>query len=213
METLTIVDALDERDFLRKRILAAISSARFVAARRIKDTKISGKTIADMNSEAVATYQSIRDNIDRYHRLDVAITESNAKTIIELRSGKRMTVAAAIAMRKSLKDGDCLEEKLMDTLQEQYNGALRSITQYNTKANTELEQYKAAKLAAQGKDTKLTDDQVKVIEAFVADLYGELVDPLDMAHKLNGILDEQANIRKELDSAIKISNATTTITF
>ncbi len=213
METLLVTDALDERDFLRKRILKAIQTTKFVAARRIKDTKVAGKDVKVLSDEAVASYQSIRDNIDRYHRLDVAITESNAKTMVSLRSGKQMTVAAAIALRKSIKEGDCFEERLLNAIDAQYHDALTIVGRYNDKANSELESYKATKLAAQGKDTKLSEEQIKVIEAFVADLYGELIDPLDMSSKLQTLLDDTANILKELDSAIKISNATTEVSF
>lgn len=214
MERLTVTDALDERDYLRKQISSLIDNMNFVGVHRIKDAKIGGKTIDTFKQDAVSGHQSIIDKLDRYHRMDAAITESNAKTILKLRSGREMTVAAAIALRKSLKSGDCLEEQLLEALDTQYEVALSTLQSYNERANAELASYKQAKLSSQDKASgKLTEDQVEVIKKFVEDLYGELIDPLDIAHKLEGMKDDHRRLLKELDSAIKISNATTEISF
>lgn len=214
MEQLTVVDALDERDYLRKKITSLINDSVFVGAHRIKDTKLDGKDVDIFKKDAQAAYQSITDQLDRYHRIDVAITESNAVTKVKLRSGKEMTVAAAIAMRKALRDDNCMEERLLVVMDAQYSRALRDMQVYKDKADAELTSYKQAKLSSQDKsNTKLTDDQVEVIEKFVADLYGELVDPLDLAHTLLDKKDAHQRLEKELDSAIKVSNATTLISF
>ena len=59
----------------------------------------------------------------------------------------------------------------------------------------------------------LKEEEVAAIEKLTADLYGELVDPIGIKDKLDALREEHDTLAKELDSAIKISNATTYVEF
>ena len=219
MEKLLVCDALDERDFARKKILTAIKNCKLVTARRDKDEKmLNGKqSYADFEKEAKAEYQSIKDMIERWQRLDIAITESNAKTMIKTRSGKEMTVAAAIALRKSMTDG--LSEnttdfmgRLLNQMTSQYCSAVTTIDNYNSKADAQLEEYKKS-LLGKNSDKQLTEDDLAIVEKMVAGLRGVMVDPIGIEKEIKTYRDKYETLSKELDTAIKVSNATTYIEF
>ena len=211
-----ICNALDERDLLRKKIVSAIRSARFVESKRKKDPKVAGAvTVEDFEKTAKSTYQSIKDMIAYYRKLDIAITMSNANTTIKTRSGKEMTVAAAIALRKSLR-GDAsvdvdFDGLLISAMRQQYSSAVAQATSFDKKANMELEGYKAN---ITGRDTtkQLDKDAIDALEKLVDNLYSEMIDPIGIEKELEKLEDEHDRLVKELDTAIKISNASTYIT-
>ena len=68
------------------------------------------------------------------------------------------------------------------------------------------------RLSILGRDTKVKDDKpLGVVDAYVKENTTELVDPLEVKKKLEA-LDEKRNILlQELDTQIKVSNATTFI--
>lgn len=215
MEKLLVCEALDERDFLRKKIISSIKSAKFIASKRKKDQKVGGVVSTDeFNKEAQSTYQSIVDLIDRYKRLDTAIVQANAQTEIKTRSGQTMTRAAAIALRKTLfesPDTD-FEGLLLSTMSAQYNSAVSSVAMLDKKADTELENYKN-NLTGRDSKTALSDEQIDMCEKLTADLHGELIDPLSLEAKIKERDEAYSSLKKELDSAIKTSNATTYVEF
>lgn len=214
-EKLLVCDALDERDALRKKITNQIMSAQFVGSKRVKDTKVNGvKTKEEFESEATSTLQSIKDNIDRYNRLDVAITQANATVEIETRSGVKMTRAAAIALRRTISgDGSSdFDAMLIAVLTKQRDIAVTNVQALNRKADTETENYKM-NLTGRDGNKKLSEDEVQMVEKLTADLYGELIDPIKVETELKALVDKHDALVKELDSAIKVSNATTYVEF
>ena len=66
------------------------------------------------------------------------------------------------------------------------------------------------RLSILGRDAKAKDDKpLGVVDAYVRENTTELVDPLDVKNKLE-VLEEKRNILlSELDTQIKVSNATT----
>lgn len=214
MEKLLVCDALDERDFLAKKIYSAIEGCKLVTARREKDEKLNGKqTYQEYEKEAKASFQSIKDMIARWQRLDVAITESNAITKVKTRSGKEMTVAAAIALRKSMRYGSETDfmGRLLKHMKRQYETAVQDVAGYNSKADTQLENYKQAMMG--NKDKQLSSDDVEVLDKMVAGLRGVMVDPIGIVEQIQTYGDSYEELSKEIDTAIKVSNATTYVEF
>lgn len=213
-ERLLVCDALDERDFLRKKITSAISSLKLVGSKRIKDAKVGVTSKEEFENSAKSDYQSVNDLIDRYNRLDTAITLSNATTEIETRSGVKMTRAAAISMRKSIfgnEDTDFVGN-LIYTMQKQYDYAVSNVSLLNKKADSELENYKN-NLTSKSDAKALSQEQIEMCEKLTADLHGELVDPIKIEEQINKLSEGHNALKKELDSAIKVSNATTYVEF
>ena len=68
------------------------------------------------------------------------------------------------------------------------------------------------RLSILGKDTKVKDEKpLEVVEAYVRENTTELVDPLDVQKKITSLQEKRDTLLTELDTQIKVSNATTFI--
>lgn len=216
-ERMLVCNALDERDFLRKKIISAINSTYFIACKRVKDDKVRTTGYTDpktFENEAKSAYQSITDMIDRYTRLDTAITLANASTEIKLSDDTVMTRAAAISMRKALV-GDTTTDftgKLINVLERQFASVSATANELNAKADRELEQYKD-NMTSGDKAKELTPAVTQTLESLVADNRADIIDPIGVEKEIKKLEDKYETLKKELDSAIKVSNATTFVEF
>ena len=68
------------------------------------------------------------------------------------------------------------------------------------------------RLSILGKDSKVKDDKpLEVVEAYVKENTTELVDPLDVQNKITILREKRDILLTELDTQVKVSNATTFI--
>jgi len=68
------------------------------------------------------------------------------------------------------------------------------------------------RLSILGKDSKVKDDKpLEVVETYVKENTTELVDPLDVKKMLTDLEEKRMCLLTELDTQIKVSNATTFI--
>lgn len=68
------------------------------------------------------------------------------------------------------------------------------------------------RLSILGKDSKAKDDKpLEVVDTYMLENTAELVDPLDVQKKVGEIQEKRAKLLSELDTQIKVSNATTFI--
>lgn len=216
-ERMLVCNALDERDFLCKKIISAINSTYFIACKRVKDDKVRTTGYTDpktFENEAKSSYQSITDMIDRYTRLDTAITLANASTEIKLSDDTVMTRAAAISMRKALV-GDTSTDftgRLVSVLERQFASVSATANELNAKADRELEQYKD-NMTSGDKAKELTPAVTQTLESLVADNRADIIDPIGVEKEIKKLEDKYETLKKELNSAIKVSNATTFVEF
>lgn len=215
-EKMLVTQALDERDLLVKKITDKIIKASFVDTIKPNEDKVYAKRIekSEYAKEAEATYQQIVDLIDRYQKIDAAIVDSNAKTTITTSYGT-FSVAGAISLRSRLRgmgayDGEAdFEGKLQNKLQSEYNERVRFCDMKNSQLQTTAE---SMRLSILGRDAKTKDEKpLGVVEAYVKENTTELVDPLDVKKKMEMLEDKRATLLRELDTQIKVSNATTFI--
>lgn len=218
-ERMLVCNALDERDFLRKKIISAINSTYFIVCKRVKDDKVRTTGYTDpktFENDAKSSYQSITDMIDRYTRLDTAITLANASTEIKLSDDTVMTRAAAISMRKALVlVGDTSIDftgRLISVLERQFASVSATANELNAKADRELEQYKN-NMTSGDKAKELTPAVTQTLESLVADNRADIIDPIGVEKEIKKLEDKYETLKKELDSAIKVSNATTFVEF
>lgn len=216
-ERMLVCNALDERDFLRKKIISAINSTYFIACKRVKDDKVRTTGYTDpktFENEAKSSYQSITDMIDRYTRLDTAITLANASTEIKLSDDTVMTRAAAISMRKALVCDTSTDftGRLISVLERQFASVSATANELNAKADRELEQYKD-NMTSGDKAKELTPAVTQTLESLVADNRADIIDPIGVEKEIKKLEDKYETLKKELDSAIKVSNATTFVEF
>lgn len=101
---MTIVQALDERELLAKKITAKLQKAQFVDLMKPKAAVTLENRVARaaFTAQAKSSLQQLEDMIARFDALNEAITYSNAGTFFETSRG-RMSVSYAISLRSRLK--------------------------------------------------------------------------------------------------------------
>lgn len=216
MEKMIVTQALDERDLLKKKIRDAIAKCDFVAVQKPGDDVIAQdkQKVADYEAEVKASFQSIRDMMDRYTRLDAAILLANATTKIEV-AGKTMTRAAAINLRKMMKGQGLADTDFTDAM-------IRKMTTDLDRARLKIaksqevadRQREVMSNSLVSSDKKvLSEDNLKSITAYCDNLVLKLVDPIEIEKTIADMQEKWDNLTTNLESEIRISNATTYVEF
>lgn len=214
---LLVTQALDERDLLVKKINDKINAATFTdIVKHNEDTVYERRLTRDeYKKETESTYQQICDLIERYNMLEAAIVQSNATTFIETSYGK-FTVAGAISLRNRMR-GDAkfagkadFESNLLCKMRERYNCCINAIERKNQALAQTAEDMR---LSILGRDVKVKDDKpLEVVETYIKENTMELADPLDIVAKMAQLQEKKDKLLSELETQIKVSNATTFIT-
>ncbi len=215
-EKMLVTQALDERDLLVKKIGDKIAKASFTDVKKHNEEKVmEGRIIeSDFRKDAEIAYQQIMDLIRRFEKIDAAIVASNAATMIHTSFGD-FTVAGAISLRTRMRgfgsyDDDAdFEQNLYTKMKDELNRRIITIENKNKQLETTAE---SMRLSILGKDSKSKDDKpLEVVNTYVRENTSELVDPLDVQKKVEEIQERRAKLLSELDTQIKVSNATTLI--
>lgn len=214
---LLITQALDERALLVKKINSKIEKAEFMDLKRRNQEKAMGSRLTqeEFQRYAEGAYQQIMALIDRYQRIDAAIIESNATTKIETAYGE-FTVAAAISLRNRLR-GQNLRDLETD-FEKRLLARMENVHKKSTIAadgkNRELaETAQNMRLSILGRENKGKDDKpLEVVDTYVNENTMEIIDPLDLKAKMTVLKEKRETLLMELETQLKISNATTFIT-
>lgn len=215
MEKMLVTQALDERDFLAKKIMDKIENFRAVDYAKHNESKTWGekKDRNEFEAETKSAYQQILDLSARYDKIEAAIVASNAATKVATSFGE-YTVAAAIALKNRLSEDalfvkNAFEARLLQKMQNQYDRCMLRIDEKNSDLECTAE---SMRLSILGKDTKTKDDKpLEVVETYIRENTAELVDPLHIVAKIEEISERRNKLLKELETQIKVSNATTLI--
>lgn len=213
MEKILITQALDERDLLKKKIIDKIDKACFVdTIKKNEDTvKMAKITREDFKNQAEANYQQIESLIDRFQRIETAIVLSNAINKITTSYGT-YTIAEALSIKRRLKDDgndEDFENYLYDKLQEDYDSFSITVDNKNKELQSVAENMR---LSILGKDNKTKDDRpLDVVETYVKENTTELVDPLKIKTLIDKLIERKDKLLREIETQIKVSNATTFI--
>lgn len=217
-EKMLVTQALDERDLLVKKIGDKISKMKLVDVKKRNEEKTADSRVTpeEFGNTATAAYQSIMDLIDRFQRIDAAIVASNAASMVKTSYGE-FTVAGAIALRNRLKgsgiyDSDgAFETRLITQLERQYQTAVQAAEYKNKSLESQAE---TMRLSILGKDSKVKDVKpLEVVDAYIRENTTEIIDPLESQKKVQELKEKVDTLLTELDTQIKVSNATTTIEF
>ncbi len=213
-EKMLVTQALDERDLLVKKIRSRIEKSSFVdTVKRNEDTVYEARiSREEFRKKAESAYQQIQDLTDRFYRLDAAIVASNASTYIETSYGK-MSVAGAIAMRSRMRGnstyGD-FDNLLYVHMAQEYSNRISVVNDKNRQLQATAEDMRISIL---GRDTKVRDEKpLGVVDAYIQENTTELADPLDIKQKMDALQEKRDKLLQELDTQIKVANATTFIT-
>ncbi|MDO4341074.1 MAG: hypothetical protein Q4C91_23860 [Eubacteriales bacterium] len=214
-EKMLVTQALDERDLLVKKIGDKIAKASFTDVKKHNEEKVMEGRLSeeDFRKDAESAYQQIMDLIQRFQKIDAAIVASNAATTIHTSFGD-YTVAGAISLRSRMRgsgsyDEADFEQNLYSKMKNELDKRLITIENKNKQLETTAE---SMRLSILGKDSKAKDDKpLEVVTAYVKENTAELVDPLGVQKKVEEIQERRAKLLSELDTQIKVSNATTFI--
>ena len=213
-----MTQALDERDLLVKKINDKIEKIKLVdVKKRNEETTADNRiSVEEFSKNAESAYQQITDLIERYQRLDAAIIASNAATWIETIYGK-YTVADAIALRNRLKGEGVysvdasFESSIIEQFRKQYQNAIMVADAKNKNVERQAEEMRMSIL---GKDSKTKElKPLDVVDAYVKENITEIIDPLGAKKKMQELHEKIETWLSELNTRIKVSNATTFIEF
>ena len=215
-ERMLVTQALDERDFLAKKITDKIMSFKAVDYAKHNETKTWGgkKDRKEYEEDTKASFHQILDLMARYDKIEAAIVASNAATMVETTYGN-YTVAAAIALKNrlaasALPSKNSFEVRLIQRMQKEYNDCMMDIDDKNKDLACTAENMR---LSILGKDSKAKETKpLEVVDTYVKENTAELVDPLGVQKKLEELSEKRNKLLKELETQIKVSNATTFIT-
>lgn len=217
-EKMLVTQALDERDLLVKKIGDKIAKIQVVDTKKRNEEKTiySHVTAEAFGNAALAAYQQIMDLIERYQRIDAALVLSNSKTKIVTSNGE-FTVTEAIALKNRLKkngiydDAGAFEDRLIHQMEWQYQNAVQTSETKNKSLEMQAENMR---LSILGKDSKVKDDKpLEVVDAYIRENTVEIIDSLDVRKKAEELRGKIDSLLTELETQIKVSNATTTIEF
>lgn len=216
IDKMLVTQALDERDLLVKKINDKIEKANFVDTIKPNEEKVLDARVSreEFAKDVESAYQQILDLIDRFQRIDAAIVASNANTKINTSYGE-FTVAGAISLRSRLRgagsyDGEAdFEAALQFKMEKDFQKRLSTAEFKNKELQSTAE---SMRLSILGKDTKIKDEKpLEVVEAYIKENKTELVDPIDVQKKMSMLKEKRDTLLAELDTQIKVSNATTFI--
>lgn len=206
-ETMTIHKALCELKILNSRIEDTINETTFLAVNKHSNQKINGKTIGEFINYSRDKYKSIRTLINRRNAIKRAVVKSNAVTTVEI-DGVTYTVAEAIDMKSSgINNLGMLRARLeqqwrqMSSLVERENG---------DKLENRADEY-VKSLYGTSEMKNMSDEIRKTRETFVESQKSDLIDPLDTQEVLDSLRAEIDGFMSEVDSALSVSNALTTV--
>lgn len=217
-EQMLVTQALDERDLLVEKISDKIRKIKAIDTKKRNEDQTAGErmTVEDFKKGAESAYQQIMDLIARYEKIDAAIVASNAATWIETTYGK-YTVAGAIALRNRLKDsvgmGDTtnFELRLVNQLEQQYQAGVQTLEARNKMVDLQAENMRTSIL---GRDNKVKDPTpLAVVDTYIKENTTEIIDPLGAKKKVQELNERVNTLLTELNTKIKVSNATTMISF
>ena len=206
-ETMTVHKALAELKVLTSRISDAMDNQTFVVANKHSNTKIGGKPIDEYCRDVKEKYQSVRTLINRRNAIKRAVILSNAVTKVTI-AGKEYTVAEAIDMKSS---GVDFLVALRNRMVSQLHSSMAMAERENgDRLNDRTDSYIKSMYGAT--DLKNMSDEVqKTREAFIAAQTVELVDPLNAAKESESLQDMIDSFASEVDAALSVSNALTTV--
>ena len=205
---MTVHQALCELKIIDKRIAESVDKE-VICANRYNNPKINGMSVDDVKISLRANYDKTKSLIDRKNAMKAALVQSNATTFIYV-GGVQMSVAQAIYENG---DGIDIKTSVLNEYKRQYSVAVNKVSAENgDKLDTKVENYLINTFGNCEKGNK-TDDMVKAEEIFRKNNQYDLIDPNGLKAEIDRLQDKIDTFKAEVDSALQISNATTTIEF
>lgn len=207
METtkMTLHRALAELKILDSRILKAMENLQPVAVKQ--NDKLVNLSVdeQEFSEKAKASFQSVKDLMDRKIKIKKALVLKNAQTTLKV-AGQSMTIADAITL-KGMMD---MKQGFLENLKEKHKKSMAQLNKGNETVNNNLQ---ALLLSSLGKESSKQDENsVKAIsEPYLKLNKLSLCDPLKIEKEIESMQNEIDAFETEVDAALSEINATTFI--
>ena len=206
-ETMTVHKALAELKILDSRIGDAILSGDFVITKKNNQDTVKGKTAEQYKTKATESYQKASDLIRRRNAIKNAVVVSNANTTVKIGDAK-YTVVEAIEKKNHGMD---YYVQLRDVLRQQFAKQKADLEKHNASLQQKAEQFVTGLMG--GKDVKTDSAEFSnAVDTYIKSNTMTLLDPLGIEKKIEELDDMINTFLPEVDAALSVSNAVTTIT-
>ena len=205
MTTMTVTDALAELTLLEKRIDSArsgLDNNALIAVVEVGKVPTGYKSRQEHATQARAALQRVDALISRRRTIKRSVVLSNASTMVTI-AGEEMTVAEAIEMKNFID----YYEGVLNTMQSAYSRARKDYDIAKARVKDRLD-----KLAIEvlGKNASAEKYQ-SLADSFLAREGVELLDPIDIAAKIEDRQTFVEEFNSTVDRVLSISNARTTV--
>lgn len=206
-ETMTVHKALAELKVLDSRISDAILSGDFVITKKNNQDTVKGKTVEQFKSKATEVFQKASDLICRRNAIKNAVVVSNANTTVKI-GDKDYTVVEAIEKKNHGMD---YYVQLRDVLRQQFARQKSELEKHNTSLQQKAEQFVTGLMG--GREVKTDSaEYISAVDTYIKSNTMTLLDPLGIEAKIEELDDMINTFLPEVDAALSVSNAVTTIT-
>jgi hypothetical protein len=205
-EEMTVHQALCELKTLNKRVLKAIDATIPVAIKEAGAKKIDGVATEVFAENARSAHDSAVGLIKRQRAIKAAVNQYNAEKQIEV-CGRKYTIAQAIwEMQHGTNEDHALLTRYTNIL----SGANSQIERFN---GSDLDRRAEAFCASMYGNKEKCDpkDFNATLEDYKAKHTMELFDPLNIRKIIADIDKEVSDFEANVDAAIQVANATTTL--
>lgn len=207
IETMTVHKALAELKVLDNRINDAILSGDFVITKKNNQDTVKGKTVEQFKSKATEVFQKASDLIRRRNAIKNAVVVSNANTTVKI-GDKDYTVVEAIEKKNHGMD---YYVQLRDVLRQQFARQKSELEKHNTSLQQKAEQFVTGLMG--GREVKTDSaEYISAVDTYIKSNTMTLLDPLGIEKKIEELDDMINTFLPEVDAALSVSNAVTTIT-
>ena len=206
-EKMTIHKALVELKTLDSRIGDAINESTFVLANKHSNKQYLGVPVDEHLGNLKSNFQKINDLINRRTAIKRAVVFSNATTVVNI-NGVEYTVAEAIEMKNHGMD---FYKMLLVKMAQDYTNAKRTVEERNGDDLEERANNYIATLYGNSDMKNLSNDVQKLRNDFITAQTYDLLDPIDVEKVIEELDAKINNFFSEVDSALSVSNALTTL--
>lgn len=204
MKTITVTEALRELSLYDEKIDKALQNVEFVALQK-KGSTMKHEDIKEAATRIKANYSSVKDLIENRNKIKAAVVRSNAVTMVTVGSTE-MTVAEAIERKHSIG----YEKKLLNKLVYQIKTAEMQVEKQNAEVQKVIDKL-LSDIA--GSDSEDITAKQQVIETTYREANEwELLDPIHIKEESEKLENTIADFLANVDTALSICNAVTTIT-
>lgn len=206
-ETMTVHKALAELKVLDSRINDAILSGDFIITKKNNQDTVKGKTVEQFKSKATEAFQKASDLIRRRNAIKNAVVVSNANTTVKI-GDKDYTVVEAIEKKNHGMD---YYVQLRDVLRQQFAKQKSELEKHNASLQQKAEQFVTGLMG--GREVKTDSaEYISAVDTYIKSNTMTLLDPLGIEKKIEELDDMINTFLPEVDAALSVSNAVTTIT-